>query len=145
MKIGQLSQETQCPVETIRYYEREGLLPEPNRTSANYRDYDHTHLERLHLIMNCRAFDMSLQEIRTLISYHDNPSGDCSSINTLLREHLVHIRERILELESLEKKLAIIEESCRGTHTPKECTITRALAEMRQEPVTSQKKSHLAR
>ncbi|MGL6014243.1 MAG: MerR family transcriptional regulator, partial [Shewanella oncorhynchi] len=67
MKIGELAQAAQCTVETIRYYEKEALLPEPARTNSNYRDYNQRHLDRLSFIRNCRALDMTHQEIRALL------------------------------------------------------------------------------
>ena len=63
MKIGEIAQAASTAVETIRYYEREGLLPPPHRTSANYRRYEASHLERLLMIRHCRGLGMSLDEI----------------------------------------------------------------------------------
>ena len=65
MKIGELAQIAQCTVETVRYYEKEGLLPSPARTAGNFRLYGLGHVERLRFIRNCRALDMSHDEIRT--------------------------------------------------------------------------------
>lgn len=64
MKIGELATASATPVETIRYYEREGLLPQPTRTASNYRIYEEQHLERLQFIRNCRGLQMSLDEVR---------------------------------------------------------------------------------
>ena len=64
MKIGELATLTGCPVETIRYYEREGLLPAPSRSAGNYRQYDTAHVERLSFIRHCRSLDMTQEEIR---------------------------------------------------------------------------------
>ena len=63
MKIGELAKLTDCPVETIRYYEKENLLPPPARTDGNYRVYTQAHTERLTFIRNCRSLDMTLEEI----------------------------------------------------------------------------------
>ena len=71
MKIGQLSEVARTQVETIRFYEREGLLAEPKRTAGNYRIYDQTHLDRLLFIRHCRALDMTLDEIRVLLRFLD--------------------------------------------------------------------------
>ena len=64
IKIGELARRAQCPAQTIRYYEHEGLLPEPIRTAGNYRVYSRAHIERLSFIRNCRSLDMTLDEIR---------------------------------------------------------------------------------
>ena len=69
MKIGELAAATGTPIETIRYYEREGLLPAPDRTVGNFRIYDETHLSRLEFVRHCRALDMNLDEIRVLLEF----------------------------------------------------------------------------
>lgn len=83
MKIGDLAKLTQTQVETIRYYEREGLLPEPDRTEGNYRIYGAAHADRLAFIRHCRNLDMTLDEIRQLLRLKDDPASDCGDVNTL--------------------------------------------------------------
>ncbi len=73
MKIGELAKLTDCQVETIRYYEKENLLPEPARSEGNYRLYTQAHVERLTFIRNCRSLDMTLEEIRSLLSLRAYP------------------------------------------------------------------------
>jgi DNA-binding transcriptional MerR regulator len=73
LKIGELAKRTGSLVETIRYSERQGLLPEPARSEGNYRVYSDTHLERLQLIRHCRSLDMTLVEIRNLLRFRDAP------------------------------------------------------------------------
>jgi DNA-binding transcriptional MerR regulator len=82
MKIGELAKTAQTQTETIRYYEREGLLPEAARTDANYRIYDESHVQRLAFIRHCRSLDMTLAEIRTLLDFKDAPAGSCADVNT---------------------------------------------------------------
>ena len=84
MKIGELAQIAQCTVETVRYYEKEGLLPAPARTVANYRSYSNAQVDRLRFIRNCRALDMTHEEIRTLLGFIDQSTGDCGVVNQLL-------------------------------------------------------------
>ncbi len=81
MKIGDLSTQASTPVETIRFYEREGLLPKPERTQGNFRIYQRNHLERLQLIRHCRVLDMSLDEIRALLRVKDAPGSACGEVN----------------------------------------------------------------
>ena len=69
MKIGELAKLAQTQAETIRYYEREGLLPQARRSEANYRVYDQSHIQRLAFIRHCRSLDMTLGEIRTLLHF----------------------------------------------------------------------------
>ena len=83
MKIGELAQSARCSVETVRYYEKEGLLPAPERGQNNYRIYGTAHVERLRLIRNCRALDMTLEEIRVLLMAAplgaQGPAGDAAA------------------------------------------------------------------
>lgn len=79
MKIGELAKATDTQVETIRYYEREELLPEPSRTDANYRIYGKPHVERLVFIRHCRSLDMTLDEIRKLLLIRSRNSTSKSS------------------------------------------------------------------
>ena len=80
MKIGELAQVAQCTVETVRFYEKERLLPEPARTSGNFRVYGPVHVERLRFIRNCRALDMSHEQIHTLLGLMDRPAEGCGAI-----------------------------------------------------------------
>ena len=98
MKIGALAEATGTPVETIRFYEREGLLPPPARAENNYRLYLPIHVERLAFVRQCRGLDMTLDEIRALIELRDSPAQDCGEINALLDEHIGHVAQRIREL-----------------------------------------------
>ena len=95
MKIGELAGLTRTQVETIRYYEREGLLPTPDRTGGNYRIYGESHVERLAFIRNCRNLDMTLDEIRVLLRFRELPDENCGEVNALLDEHIGHVAERV--------------------------------------------------
>ena len=127
MKIGQLSTATDTPVETIRYYEREGLLPMPGRTEGNFRVYDGTHASRLGFIRACRALDMNLGEIRVLLRFRDGSHDDCTEVNALLDEHVEHVEERIRELRRLSKDLRALREQCREVSAANECGIMKGL------------------
>jgi Cd(II)/Pb(II)-responsive transcriptional regulator len=112
MKIGDLARQTDTPVATIRFYEREGLLPAPARTASNYRRYDATHVERLRFIRHCRNLDMGLDEIRALLRFKDHPEEDCGSVNALLDAHIGHVAERIRELRALQRQLMALRAAC---------------------------------
>jgi Cd(II)/Pb(II)-responsive transcriptional regulator len=88
MKIGELAKAAHTQVETIRYYEREGLLPETARTDGNYRMYAEEHVDRLSFIRHCRGLDMTLDEIRVLLRFKDAPHENCAQVNDLLDEHI---------------------------------------------------------
>jgi Cd(II)/Pb(II)-responsive transcriptional regulator len=128
MKIGELATRTNTPVETIRYYEREALLPPPARTAGNYRIYSDSHVERLQMIRHCRSLDMTLGEIRRLLEFCDEPEASCDEINSLLDEHIGHVATRIAELKTLQKQLKTLREQCLHARSAKECGILQTLA-----------------
>lgn len=135
MKIGELASRTGTPVETIRYYEREGLLPEPARTESNYRDYGEPHAERLSFIRHCRGLDMTLDEIRVLLRFKDSPEDNCGEVNALLDEHIVHVSQRIAALRDLERQLKQLRKTCQAAQAASECGILAELSDgSRLEP-----------
>lgn len=123
MKIGALADATATPVETIRFYEREGLLPAPVRAENNYRLYQPSHVERLAFIRQCRSLDMTLDEIRALIQLRDTAAPDCGGINALLDAHIGHVAQRIRELRALEKDLKALRARCTAPHAVADCGI----------------------
>jgi len=133
MKIGELANAARCTTETIRFYEREGLLPEVERTESNYRCYGTRHLERLRFIRNCRALDMTHEEIRTLLGSMDQPAGDCGGVNQLLDEHIAHVDVRIAELSQLKQQLNGLRQRCQREQPVDACGILQGLASMETE------------
>ena len=133
MKIGELAQIAQTTVETVRYYEKEGLLPETVRTAGNFRVYGPAHLERLRFIRNCRALDMSHDEIHTLLDLADEPSEGCGAINTVFDQHIAHVDERIRELMHLKEQLAMLRQQCQTEQAVDACGILQGLATMETE------------
>lgn len=133
MKIGELARATGTQVETIRFYEREGLLPAPARTDGNYRVYDQSLVERLAFIRHCRCLDMTLDEIRALLQYRDAPEQDCAGVDHLLDEHLGHVVRRIEELRALERELRALRASCATGQTAGECGILGGLERAARE------------
>lgn len=127
LKIGELSERTGCPVETIRYYERVGILAAPVRSEKNYRLYDATHVERLQFIRHCRSLDMTLDEIRTLLEFRDLPEENCTGVNTLLDKHIGHVADRIKELKALQAQLKQLRNRCLTAQSIQECGILQGL------------------
>jgi Cd(II)/Pb(II)-responsive transcriptional regulator len=127
MRIGNLAESTGTPVETIRFYEREGLLPAARRTDGNYRIYTAAHAERLAFIRHCRNLDMTLDEIRTLLRLRDVPQQDCGEIDALLDAHIGHVAQRIRELRALEKDLKVLRARCAAPQAIEECGILSGL------------------
>jgi len=127
MWIGELAQQAGCHAETIRYYEREGLLQKPARTAAGYRSYTSTHLEQLHFVLHCRSLGMTLAEIKTLQSFQDNPNVACTDINVLLDRHIVGVHQQMKALRRLEKQLLALRNRCHETLKASECGILNTL------------------
>ncbi|HEX5373531.1 MAG TPA: Cd(II)/Pb(II)-responsive transcriptional regulator [Aquabacterium sp.] len=127
MKIGELARKTNTPVETIRFYEREGLMPAPVRSEGNYRIYDQHHMQRLAFIRRCRALDMTLQEVRALLALMDQPDSSCEQANQLLDEHIEHVTRRIAELTALKHQLSELRALCDSGHRADQCGILNAL------------------
>lgn len=129
MKIGELALAAQTPVETIRYYEREGLLPQAPRSEGNYRIYGEGHVERLAFVRHCRSLDMALEEIRVLLRFKDAPQADCGEVNALLDEHIGHVATRIRELRQLQGQLKALREQCAEPRDAGRCGILMELAQ----------------
>lgn len=112
MQIKALALATGVDTETIRYYEKSGLLPAPARRDNGYRDYGERHLERLSFIRHCRALDMPLAEVGRLLQFLDAPPADCSDINRLVDDQLSRVRARLESMRALEKQLLQLRARC---------------------------------
>lgn len=142
MRIGELAQAAGLDVETVRYWEKAGLLPPPARRDNNYRRYGEAALHRLRFIRNCRALDMSLDEVRTLLGFIDRPGGDCSPVDALVAEHLGHVRERIRSLRQLENQLVLLQQACGQAEPHAACGIVLALGASDARPVRAARGVH---
>jgi len=112
MKIGELAKLAGCQVVTIRFYEKEGLLTEPERTDSNYRLYGDSDIERLRFIKHCRRHDMKLSEIRELLAFKDKPRADCGWVGALVEKHIDNVTEQIESLTLLKKQLESLRHKC---------------------------------
>lgn len=130
MRIGELAKAAKCTTETIRFYEKEGLLPDAGRTESNYRSFGPAHVERLRFIRNCRAFDMSHGEIRALLEAMDASAGQCGPVNDVLDQHLAHVDARIEQLRQLRAQLATLRGQCQTERPVEDCGILQGLASM---------------
>lgn len=114
MRIGELAQRADCDVQTVRFYEREGLLEEPRREPSGYRAYDGRHLSRLNFIRHCRSLDIPLSEVRQLLDFAARPDQSCAQVNDLLDGHIRLVKERMAALRQLEKQLVALRKTCDG-------------------------------
>ncbi len=143
MKIGELADATGTPVVTVRFYEQQGLLPIPARTSSNDRIYGGEHVDRLAFIRHCRTLDMTLEEIRLLLEFKDAPQADCGAVNALLDAHIDHVAERIAELKSLEKQLKALRSQCEDIQAGKDCGILSTLVVSARTPAAKRVHEHV--
>jgi Cd(II)/Pb(II)-responsive transcriptional regulator len=127
--IGELERELAVSAETIRYYEREGLLPKPPRSAGNYRRYSEVHRERLAFIKNCRSLDMTLEEVRALLGAKDHPEKSCEDVNVLIDSHMGHVAERMAELRRLRRQLQELREQCTSVRSGADCAILKKLSD----------------
>lgn len=126
LKRGELAQRTGSNLETIRYYEKIGLLPEPPRSSSDYRIYDETHVRRLRFVMRGRQLGFTIEEIRNLLGLVDGRRQTCAEVRTMTEHHLNDIRGKIADLRRIENILANTAAQCSGNEVP-ECAILEAL------------------
>ena len=128
MKIGELATLTGCTVQSIRYYEKEQLLPTMQRSEGNYRIYDLSAIEQLKLIKHCRNLDLSLAEIRTLLELKQQPDITCDTVNKIIDSHIAQVALRIKELKHLQEQLRSLRDSCSLKSTVNECGILKKLS-----------------
>ncbi len=125
MRIGELAKATGINVETLRYYERMGLLQSPARQVNGYRVYSQDAVERANFIRHCRALGVGLRDIMTLLNLASRPEADCNDVNHLLDEHIAQVRAKLESLRILEKQLVRLRNQCDIAHKVSDCGILR--------------------
>lgn len=127
MKIGELARRTSTKVETVRFYEKIGLLPKPGRTDGNYRDYSDAQLARLSFVRRARDLGFTLDQVRALLSLSDDRDQSCAAVDAVAKEHLAEIDKKIADLRALQRELADLLTQCsRGSIST--CRIIDALS-----------------
>jgi len=129
LSIGAMAKQTGVKVETIRYYEQVGLLPEPERTEGNQRRYGRRHRERLAFIRHARDLGFTVESIRALLRLSDKPDMACDDAHAIAIAHLGDVRDKIARLRLLEGELERIAMSCTGGAKACDCAIIEALAD----------------
>ena len=127
MRIGELGQATGVDIETIRYYEKAGLLPAPARHPNGYRAYAPLHVERLAFIRHCRALDISLADIQRLLAFVAHPESDCRDIDQLIDAQLARVQARLQSMQALERQLTALRGRCGNSHLAGDCGILHEL------------------
>ncbi len=129
MTIGQLARQVKTESQTIRYYERIGLLAPPRRTESNYRLYDFEAARRLSFIRRAKDIGFSLSDIKVLLAMADGSVRQCSEVNQFARSRLTKIRSQIFHLKSMEQTLVNLVDQCSASETLSECPILETLTE----------------
>ncbi len=124
--IGEMSRRTQCKIETIRYYERIGVMPEPARTEGGHRLYTWDHLKRLQFIRRARELGFTLDEVRALLNLADMRTNTCAEVEAIARDHLDKVHRNIADLKVLEDVLQEMVSLCAEGAVP-ECPVIEAL------------------
>lgn len=127
LSIGELANATDTKVETIRYYERIGLLPKPARTASNYRAYSRSHLARLSFIRRARHLGFSLEQVRALLRLSDDSGRSCAEVDAMARGHRDTVDAKIADLTALRRELDSLIRQCDGG-TIDDCRIIEALS-----------------
>lgn len=128
LTIGELAARTNCKIQTIRYYEQIGLMPDALRTRGNQRRFGQQHLERLAFIRHSRELGFSLDAIRELLSLTDEPDRPCAAVDRIARRQLQQVESRIARLQALATEFKRMIRRCRGGRIA-ECRIVEALAD----------------
>ena len=127
LSIGILSKQTGCKIETIRYYEKAGLLPVPARTLSGYRQYASTHLKRLTFIRRARALGFSIEEVRTLLKLADERRRPCAEVRVVAGLHLKDVQAKIADLRAMERVLRETVAQCASGRNA-ECPLIESLS-----------------
>lgn len=138
MNIGELARAAGTKAETIRYYERTGLLPVPPRTAGNYRDYSAVHLSRLIFTRRARDLGFSIEQIRALLDMADQKEQSCEAVDVIARQHLAAVKRKLADLSALRRELESMIGQCRHG-TVAECRILEALVP--DPPISAQIKT----
>ena len=130
LSIGKLSGQSGVNIETIRYYEKIGVMPAPSRTAGGYRVYGPDHVKRLSFIRRGRELGFRLEELRGLLRLVDGHKYTCEEVRTLTLEHVAEVRRKIRDLRRLERVMADMAARCTGNRVP-QCPVIDALFDSR--------------
>lgn len=120
MKIGELAEHTSVPTKTIRFWEGEGLLPEPERTPSGYRDYDDTAVDRIGFIRQAQTAGLTLTQIRQILDIADDGNPPCEHVAVAVADRLADVDARITELQAMRRHLRSLAERA-ATQDPADC------------------------
>lgn len=129
MKIGELATRAEVGIDTVRYYERQGLLPQPLRQASGYRRYDQTDVARLSFVRRAKALGFTLVEIRELLALSSHPEDDMGTLKAAATAKLADVEAKLAELARIRDGLRTLVAACPGHGALEQCPILNALAE----------------
>lgn len=127
LRIGDVAERAGVNLQTIRYYEREGLLPEPPRLASGYRVFPESAVRRVRFIKRAQELGFSLAEISELLAIQLDPTKECSDVQRLARSKVLDIEEKIRTLKSMRRVLTSLAEACPGCGPSSECPILESI------------------
>lgn len=127
LTTGQLAKKAQVNVETIRYYERRGLIPEPLRSESGYRHYSQDSIARIQFIKRAKELGFSLKEVSELLSLRVDPNTSCADVKRMAEVKITDIKEKIHALQRIKEALTKLRASCQGRGPASKCPILEAL------------------
>lgn len=133
MKIGELAKATETDTETLRYYERIGLLAPPVRQANGYRSYPEQAIQQVRFIRHCRELGISLAEVEQIMKLSQQPEADCDEINRILALHVAQVRTKIQALQTLEQQLISLQGQCNMRQRTADCGILKDLMAVADE------------
>ncbi len=137
MRIGEVARQAGVNVQTLRYYERRGLLPEPKRSDGNYREYEAGTASRVRFIKRAQALGFELEEIKELLDLHDAPNRAPAKVRRLAEDKLAEIERKLGELERMRGVLRGLVTQCRNRSRNRQCPILDALEDEEEQPATT--------
>ena len=127
MQIGELAERAGVNVQTVRYYERRGLLPEPERKASGYRIYDEGDALRLRFILRAKALGFTLSEIVELLDLRVDPHRTADDVRRHAEEKIADVESKIRDLRKIRRVLRQVVESCKAHGSPEECALMHAI------------------
>ena len=115
---AELAHRTGCNLESIRYYEKIGMLQDPRRSGSGYRSYEDAHVQRLRFILRARELGFSIDDVRELLSLIDGGTQTCADVKHRTEKHLADVRTRIVDLQRIESVLSVTASQCSGKAVP---------------------------
>ena len=129
LTIGQVAEAAEVNIQTIRYYERRGLFPEPRRSSSGYRQYTEDAVGRIRFIKQAQELGFSLQEIQELLGLRVQHGAACDVIARRTATKIVVVEQKIRDLQRMRRTLEQLVEACAARRPTDECPILEALAD----------------